>query len=354
MGGLVVQTAEGAARRVTSSYYLSRPTCPPCKRSFTPDTTFILDRGMVGFNEADSFVRFLEGVGCDFAPLPYRNGLLQLWEEKNLDDIVSVAGYPSILGSRTVIAGHSSGGFEAVFYGAIRAARRFEKTDDSRSLREDRGVMRIWNNFQELKVHPVERYRELGDRLEEAVLIGIASPLNGIHMNRMGRVVNRTVVEPFHPGYFTGVTVEKVNRFYDQLGWRPEEVLDGNIYSEAYPSRPNGDSPYLGHLARGGTALFHHLMNGTLNGKNPADLEPLVIGILEFFSRFVDFEGPCDPIVPTSSAKLRNAPNVVQRSTQLDHLKIVETEEGAQLVWEMVQEIRERRALSQAKAVTRS
>lgn len=150
----------------------------------------------------------------------------------------------------------------------------------------------------------------LGAMLSKSLFVTIASPLHGVRLTRIGRCVNRFLIEPARPLLFTGITQPNLDAFYRRVGLKPEQVIDANLVSSY------------------GAPSYH--------GGRLSKISSLVIQSgMRVFSPFLDHEAENDGIVPRDSALLSGP---VQVFAPFDHLKLVEMPEAALTLADLIRQ----------------
>jgi len=256
-------------------------------------------RGMLHFEPAAPYLETLEKSG--FAPAVFRFGPdgelnhLRQWRENTVDAIRSLSTDSKLFERNPVFVGHSAGGFTVYVLAAMARGASLA------------GLQRALPDLD----MPEDQLRALALRLRRGRFIAISSPLNGVHLTRTGRLVNRWAIEPRVPLLFSGITQRNVDRFYQKLGLTPDDVLDGNILSI--------DRPFSFH--GGPTSVVSHAV---------------IQGGMRVFSPFLDHNTVNDGIVPLGSAFLEGPRQMLLHS---DHLKLVETPEAARALVSLIQNI---------------
>jgi hypothetical protein len=258
-------------------------------------------RGMLHFRPAAPFLDTLKVSGFrprvfEFPSAGERNFLRQ-WRENTADVVRHFVARPEALGERPVFCGHSAGGLTVYTLAALA-----DGGDVGAIRRECPGLTDV----------PVAAMERLAERLaRDALFVTIASPHHGVRLTRVGRCVNRFVIEPRLPLLFSGITRPNLEAVHRRFRRRPEEVIDANLVSSV------------------GTPSYH--------GGSVSRISSRVIqGGMRAFSPFLDHECVNDGIVPLEAAVLDGPAQVF---APFDHLKLVETPEAALTLADLIRQV---------------
>ncbi len=255
---------------------------------------------MLHFEPATPYLETLRSEGFGprvfHFPVDSEKNLLRQWRENSGDAINELIDHPELVEGQPVFAGHSAGGFTVYVLAAM--ARGGDLTF-------------LQNSLPGLKRRSLRDLEGLAEKLRRGLFIAIASPLNGVRLTRVGRLMNRTIVEPRVPLLFSGITRPSVEGFYRGVGVRPERVIDGNIVSRTGPMELVGGP-------------FSRLSSVVIQGG------------MRIFSPFLDHETVNDGIVPWDSAVLKGPRQVFLK---LDHLSLVETAEGGVALARLIKDL---------------
>jgi hypothetical protein len=159
---------------------------------------------------------------------------------------------------------------------------------------------------------PLSALERLAERLaRDALFVTVASPHHGVRLTRIGRCVNRYLIEPRLPLLFSGITKPNLEGVYRRFRRRPEEVIDANLVSSL------------------GTPSFHGGSVSRISSR-------IIQGGMRVFSPFLDHESVNDGIVPLDAAVLDGP---AQAFAPFDHLKLVETAESALILADLIRQV---------------
>jgi pimeloyl-ACP methyl ester carboxylesterase len=256
-------------------------------------------RGMLHFEPASPFLGTLRAYG--FQPEVFRfpregeiNRLRQ-WRENTGDVLRHFIESPDALGERPVLCGHSAGGLTVYTMAALA------KGGNASAIRDE---------CPGLEGVPTASLEALGARLAEALFVSIASPLQGVRLTRVGRCMNRLFVEPRLPLLLSGITAPNLEAYYRRVRRRPDQVIDANLVSH------------------NGTPAFHGGVFSKVSSR-------VIQGGMRVFSPFLDHESVNDGIVPLDAAVLHGPAQVF---AAFDHLKLVETQEAAMVLVDLIRQ----------------
>ncbi|HSA60220.1 MAG TPA: hypothetical protein VLJ37_11110 [bacterium] len=303
MLGGIVQLANWTVGNALGVYYgcashRSLPALPDISAVDRRPIHFL--RGMLHFEPASPFLGTLRAYG--FQPEVFRftregeRNRLREWRENTGDVLRHFIERPETLGERPVFCGHSAGGLTVYTVAALA------KGGDVAAIRDE---------CPGLEGVSLSALEALGRRLSEGLFVSLASPLRGVRLTRVGRCVNRVLVEPRLPLLLSGITAPNLEAFYGRVRRRPDEVIDANLVSND------------------GTPAFH--------GGCFSKISSLIIqGGMRVFSPFLDHGSVNDGIVPMDSAVLRGPAQVF---AGFDHLKLVETPEAAMVLVDLIRQV---------------
>ena len=221
-----------------------------------------------------------------------RNHLRQ-WPHNTAEAIRHFIEHPETIGTHPILVGHSAGGFTVFVLGAMAKGA---------------DLVAIRDSLPGLRAIPLGRFEQLSRNLEQGLFISIASPFTGVKLTRTGRLLNRFVIQPRDTYFIRALTIPFVQTFYQKIGKRPEQVIDGNIVSDvAPPSMAQGPANFAVNL--------------------------LIRGGLKVFSPFLDHGKHHDGIVPIETARLEGVPEL---TLKMDHLDLVESEDAAQSLLSLI------------------
>lgn len=297
----VTRTANLVVRSVMGTYYQHAKQRQPSRPSGVNPTARPLHffRGMVHFEPGESFLQSVTGGAFAirifrYSPTVEDNRLTQ-WPEKTGEVIRHLIDRPEDIGERPVFVGHSAGGFTTYVLAALARGAR---------------VSAVKDYVPQLDDVPPSAIRELAYNLSGATFVSIASPLNGLRFTRAGAVVSGAVTV-LYPSLLKSLNYRYLSRFYNQMGFRPDQVMDGVIVSRE-ASHPES----------------YDLRSRAVNS--------LVLGGLRCCSPFLKDEGASDGIVPVSTALLKGP---LQHNLDLNHLELVESHAGGEALVTLLDQI---------------
>lgn len=269
--------------------------------ALTTDRPLHFFRGMLHFRPSPPFLNTLHSSG--YRPQVFsfpshgEGNLLRQWRENTGDVIRHFIASPEALGERPVFCGHSAGGLTVYTLAAMADGG-------------DLGAIR--KECPGLETVPVAAMERLAERLaRDALFVTIAAPHHGVRLTRIGRCVNRLLIEPRLPRLFSGITKSSLEAVHRRFRRRPEEVIDANLVSSL------------------GTPSYH--------GGSVSRLSSLVIQQgMRVFSPFLDHMCVNDGIVPMDAAVLEGPAQVF---APFDHLKLVEVPEAALTLADLIRQV---------------
>ncbi|HEX5036106.1 MAG TPA: hypothetical protein VFX30_03005 [bacterium] len=262
-------------------------------------------RGMMHFEPASPFLGTLRAHG--FQPEVFRfpvsgeKNLLRQWQENTADVLRHFIAHPEAIGETPVFCGHSAGGL------TVYALAALAKGGNAAAVRA---------TCPGLETTSLSALEELGRQLSDALFLTMASPLNGVRLTRVGRCVNKVLVEPRMPLLLSGITTPYLESLYRRIGRRPGEVIDANLVSND------------------GRPAYHGGAVSKVSGR-------VIQGGMRVFSPFLDHGTVNDGIVPLDAALLSGP---IQVFAPFDHLKMVETSEAAAILVSLIRRVEDRRS----------
>ncbi len=269
--------------------------------ALTTDRPLHFFRGMLHFRPAPPFLNTLQTSG--FRPLVFsfptsgEGNLLRQWRENTADVIRHFIGRPEALGEKPIFCGHSAGGLTVYALAAMA---------------DGGDLVAIRNECPGLENVAVVAMERLAERLSrDALFVTIAAPHHGVRLTRIGRCVNRFLIEPRLPLLFSGITKSNLEAVHRRFRRRPEDVIDANLVSSL------------------GTPFYH--------GGSVSRLSSLVVQQgMRVFSPLLDHECVNDGIVPMDAAVLEGPAQVF---APFDHLKLVEMPEAALTLADLIRQV---------------
>ncbi len=254
-------------------------------------------RAMCRFEPAQPYLNTLRTQ--NFAPKVFRlegreeSYVLHQWPLTAIRSIERFANDPELIGDRAVFVGHSAGGFPLYILACIAKGARLE---------DIRNALPPIDAINALDAISPSQYATLAKSLSTALFISIGTPYNGIHLTDWFRPLHDRVVAAFDPLLINSLRKDFVDTVYRRIGLRPEQVIHGQMISNAAPIK----------LSRNPRTLpIEIIMQGGMRA-------------VALITEYKIYDG----IAPWAAVYVSGIPE--HEIVQFDHLRLVETAKPAE------------------------